>query len=255
MDCQDFSGDWIEELRGDLSPERSAALREHLGRCASCRHEAAELAEMWGLLDGMEAQAGPAVRERFFEMLASHEPAAATPWARRAVFHAGLAAAMLLLGLWLGTSFGKSGNTEVRELRAEVRSMTEAVTISLLEHQSASERLRAVELAQRTRLDDPVTAALLEAVNHDPSVNVRLAALDVLAGILPRADVQRGLVDSLPRQRSPLMQVALAGVLTERPDPAALHAIEGVLEAEGLDAEVREYLQRLLSDSPERPRT
>jgi hypothetical protein len=62
--------------------------------------------------------------------------------------------------------------------------------------QSASERLRGVSWANQVESSDgQVLAALLDSVNHDPNVNVRLAAADALrtfAMTSPRAPKSQG---------------------------------------------------------------
>ncbi len=59
--------------------------------------------------------------------------------------------------------------------------MRQLVALSLMQQQNASDRLRGVNYTYRVEPDDPqVLSALLTTVNHDPSVNVRLAAVDAL---------------------------------------------------------------------------
>ncbi|MEI9973390.1 MAG: hypothetical protein WDO73_15910 [Ignavibacteriota bacterium] len=55
--------------------------------------------------------------------------------------------------------------------------------------------------------DSRIEQALLSALNHDANVNVRLRAVDALENMAGRTDIQRALVDSLPLQDSPLVQV------------------------------------------------
>ena len=62
--------------------------------------------------------------------------------------------------------------------------MRQLVALSLMQQQSASERLRGVSWAyQRGTIRREVLAALVSAVNHDTNVNVRLAAVDALAPV------------------------------------------------------------------------
>jgi hypothetical protein len=70
----------------------------------------------------------------------------------------------------------------------------------------------------------------LYAVNHDANVNVRLRAVDALENLAGNADIQRALVDALPLQDSPLVEVALIDVLTEVNDKAALPALRQLAE-------------------------
>ena len=94
--------------------------------------------------------------------------------------------------------------------------MRQMVTLSLLQQQSASERLKGVSFT--ARIDQPggeVTLALLDALMHDPNVNVRLATIDALRRFAARDNVRRGMIDALTRQTSPLVQIALIDFVVE----------------------------------------
>ena len=168
-------------------------------------------------------------------------------WPRRPAWQAAVALAMLVFGLWLAPRLGLGDHSAIRELRSEMQSMTRAVTLALLEHQSPSERLRAVGLSHSSTVDTELTQALLDVIDGDPSVNVRLAALDVLAGLVRRPDVRSGLLESFPHQDSPAMQAAMADVMLQMNGPRSRAAIERLLENEELSELLREYLQRTLS--------
>src|SRR4029079_11668143 len=114
----------------------------------------------------------------------------------------------------LGT--GRRGErSEVAELRQEVRSLNHMVALSLLERDSASERLRGVSWTESSasadRGGDPaLLEALLDAVRNDPSVNVRLAAIHAIASRPGRAPVRRQLLAAFAAESSPLVQAAIA---------------------------------------------
>ena len=117
-------------------------------------------------------------------------------------------------------------------MREELRDMRQIVTLSLLQQQSASERLKGVSYtSQIEQPGDAVTVALLDALMHDPNDNVRLCTVDALRRFADHAPVRRGAIDALSRQTSPLVQMAL---------------IEFVLEVGGRDA--AEALRRLSTD-------
>jgi len=103
----------------------------------------------------------------------------------------------------------ESTRGEIDQLRAEMDTMSRAVTISLLQHQSASERLRAVSWSRVAGSDNQVLTALLDSARHDPNVNVRLAAVDALAAHADSGPVRTGLIDTLAMESSPLVQLAV----------------------------------------------
>jgi hypothetical protein len=171
-------------------------------------------------------------------------------WTLRPALAGGLLAATLLVGVLLGTWIGsRQGSRDgVEELRAEMRSMTRAVTLSLLQHQSASERLHAVGLCEGAPADEELIEALLRVVNDDPSANVRLAALDVLASLPARPDVLAGLIESFPRQASPPVMAAMAATLLELDGSDAADVVRAAAGDDRLPDSVRQYLLKILAE-------
>jgi hypothetical protein len=158
-------------------------------------------------------------------------------WPQQPALQMGIAAALALVGVLIGQQLPSPVDSEVAALRAEVRT----VGLALLDHQSASERLLGVEWSRRTAQSPEVVNALLERVQYDSNLSVRLAAVDALRGELDRPDVRDGLVSALERQDSPLLQVALTDALLAGDQPA-VDAVRGVLGRAELDPAVREYL-------------
>lgn len=172
-------------------------------------------------------------------MFDTRRRAPAGPRARWWTAAAGLVGAGLAGGLlagWLGA------RADVQELRSQIGDLRSDVVVSLLEHQAASERLRAVAWSERGRLEGEVLDALLLAVRRDPSVNVRLAAVDALSGHLDRASRER-LAATLPEQASPLVQLRLVEALFAE-GPSGLD-VEPLLEPGVLDETVRRRLAEL----------
>ena len=168
----------------------------------------------------------------------------------------GLSAAALLAAFILGAGAGgylrcpPPETSELSALRQEVESLGRLVTISLLQQDSASDRLRGVSFARGIGDDDAgVMAALLDAVDHDPNVNVRLAALDALRPTAGDPAVRGRLIASLERQRSPLVQLAVAELLLESDGPAAERALRRLLQTGEVHETVRDYLAERLSRS------
>lgn len=219
------------------------------------------LRRIWEALDRLpEEQPGPALRQCFYRML--DEEAERAPRKRpvrkswREVLSTllpqpvrlGVAWALpaLVVGILLGGRVpGSEKRGEISELRQEVRSLSRVVTLSLLQQESASERLKGVSYGRSTGpTDERVLSALLAAVTEDPNENVRLAAIDALAGVVERPRVQRTLAESLPRQPSPMVQIALVDLLAEAPGARPL--LSRVAENPEVDPTVRDYLRRRL---------
>lgn len=264
MKCEQAREEMVTLLDGHPDETASPALNEHLETCAGCCREMAEIKETWSLLGRMgESRSSERMRSRFYEMLESHRDQAGSRgrragfnawleswWPRRPALQAGIALAALVAGLWIGPRVGPGpgDSAELQELRDDMRSMTRAVSLSMLEHPSSSERLRAVSLSQRAGPNTDLVQAMIEVINTDPSVNVRLAALDLLSRMLQRTDVRSGLLEAFPLQVEPTMQVAIAEVLMAMNGPRSRETIESAIEDGRIPDPIRDYLKEILSE-------
>ena len=199
------------------------------------RREAEGLDAIWRMLDGIDAPTPDSdrMRARLDAVLDAVEHAApATPprWFSRGGadgvrFYAmqGLAAAaVLLVGVAIGrvvvpdTTRPADSSSEISAMRSEMRELREMVSLSLMQQQSASDRLKGVTwTGQLDRPSGEVISALLDALMHDPNVNVRLATIDALERFASREDVRRVAIDAVDRQMSPLVQIALIDFLVK----------------------------------------
>lgn len=188
---------------------------------------------------------------------ARSERSETTPWWRRWLApgpgpQLAYGALALVLGVGLGALvFGRvgpgGGGGEVRELRGEVRALHELVALSLLEDPSASERLQGVSFGARMeRPDRDVVSALVSAATSDPSVNVRLAAIEALAPRAAEPPVFDRLVAALPEQDSPLVQVALVDLLLESDGETARRAALRLAGDDSTHPDVRRHVRQRL---------
>jgi len=252
MKCDQVKEHIADYLAGSLSRAEGEELDAHLAGCASCQQETAALTETWEML-GLLEQENPSaqMRPRFYEALEAYRQGAAagTPApARRGWFQwgwqgwawsAALLAAGLLAGLFVGER--QSSQRDMARLQDEVRHMRELVTLSLLEQQSASERLRGVDYAYHVdQSDTQVLAALLHAVNHDPSVNVRLAAVDALRKFAANPSVAGTMGSSLEKQDSPMVQLALIDFIVDTQDKSAAASLSALEHSPAANKNVKE---------------
>jgi hypothetical protein len=243
-----FAEDWCGILR---TPEREV-LKRHLKDCAACRQEADGLESLWTKLDSLPAEEPPPqMRDKFYAALGAYsEGFSAASSRERQQGHfswlpVGIAAATLLIGLGLGyaVSSQKGGrqSTEIAQLRGEVNGMRELVALSLLRQQSASERLRGVSWANQVESSDgQVLAALLDSVNHDPNVNVRLAAADALRTFAMTSNARTEIARAIVSQSAPLVQIALIDLVVDLKDSAAVTELRHVAGNNSLNSSVRE---------------
>jgi hypothetical protein len=159
------------------------------------------------------------------------------PWHRAAL--AGALAVLILTAFVAGRFSPRAAAgpqdalqaANLAEVRGELREMRQLLTLSLMQQQSATERLRGV--SGSTQIDQPgneIVGALLETLLHDPNVNVRLACVDALRRFSGQDTVRRGTIQALNQSSFPLVQIALIDYLVETKDKSAVDALRRLSE-------------------------
>ena len=267
MICERCREQIPECLAGKLDKTARENVIEHMETCSACRAELAELGVVWR---GLEALAAPSVepqpemRNRFLELLHAYEAgfeagkavpvvpvpvrkpataAATLPFWSRPAWQFAMAAALLMLGIFGGKfAFQPRGeNPEMAQLKGQVEGLRQMVALSMLQEQSAGNRMRGVTYSvQMAQPDNQVEQALLYAVNHDANINVRLSAVDALEKYAGDPQIRRALVDAVPLQDSPLVQVALIDLLVQLNDKDSAPALLKLAKDQQADEMVRQ---------------
>lgn len=203
----------------------------------------------------MEAPSpSPALDEQFRRMLsAEKEKITLSSWWR---FFSRLdltpklafASVMLLIGVAAGYLLRPptplSGDRQIEMLSRQVSDLREMMMLSLLEKGSATERLKAVNLTQEMpEASRKVTNALIQTLNQDENVNVRLAALEALKPYATDSGVREALIRSISRQESPLVQVSLAELMVALQERSAVKEFEKIVESDRTPVEVKKKIR------------
>ena len=264
MNCDGFQELFADEWAGTLGPGDGVRLESHLAGCASCREERENLNRLWTRLAAIPSEEpSPALRPRFYAMLEGYrqglDRAGVSPprrarlsdllaglFARPPAFQSALAALLLIAGFAGGYAVksSRNGHEELASLREEVHEMRQMVTISLLKQQSASERLKGVSWSSQVSRPDPeFLSTLLHTLNYDPSVDVRLAAVDALSRFSGNPEVRKELVESLPKQDSPLVQISLIDLLVQLHERQSIDVLRQLINDATQNREVRQRAQ------------
>src|SRR5438128_1660478 len=198
MQCEEVREQFADYVIDGLREPVRLQVEQHLMVCDSCRSEAAELKTLWADLGSVPAaQPGPELRARFDVMLEAYKhgleqaPAAswwqrlnswlAGWWPRQPVLQFGIALALLAIGISAGllsrpVPASPQPNGEISQLRGELSEMRQMVALSLMQQQSASDRLKGVSWSSQVQQPGrEIVAALLDTLMHDSNINVRLA--------------------------------------------------------------------------------
>ena len=244
----------------ELNEGSRAQLQAHLDGCSGCAAEMALLGGMWDKLGDLPVpEPSLAMRARWEQTIDALTASQYVPpaprqrswwqnvWPSNPAWQIAFAGFCLVAGLGAGAylqrgaSLQASERDEVAQLRAEVASTKEMVAVSLLQQQSATERLRGVDYSSRMSSMEPqVVAALIQAVNRDSNVNVRLAAIDALGKVANNSGVRQSMQEALPQQDSPMVQAALIDYLVDAHDHNAVGPIQDLVARPDVNPTVRE---------------
>ena len=256
-------------LMGTFNEYERADIQRHLQSCADCRREYESFSMLWNSLGALPDQKpSQAMRERFFAMLSAYEQGIRHAeskssvwatwneiferiWPKQPVVQFATALLLFLLGGVLGTRIDQNieraaksdSSTELAQLRGEVLAMSRMLAVSLLQQQSASERLRGVSLSYRTEDSDPeIVSALLRALKYDANVGVRLAALDALSRVMNQPNVRQELLKDLPKQ-SPLVQIAMVDLMVEAGEKRSVGVFQEMVKDKNVNDAVKKRIE------------
>ena len=250
-------------ISGELDERSRSLITAHIASCSECRKEHEELSSLWTSLSRIPAEEpGEIVGERFYEMLHSYEkeqrdhmrPIAGPNkrWLdflmpKQPAVQFAFFAVMLIIGIVAGSRMqtAPSNDKELAQLHEEVRDMGRLLTVSLLQQQSASERLRGVSMSYQAEQHDPeVETALLHTLKYDPNVNVRLAALDAISKSVSQNALRQELLQSLPNQPSPLLQIAIIDLMVQNHATESLDIFKRMMQNPEINVSVKKKIQQ-----------
>jgi anti-sigma-K factor RskA len=270
MKCEEIAELLPDYLQGSLKADQDDLVEQHIEQCADCREEVV----IWKKLSLLPVEK-PSIesRERFEAMLQAYQTGRSDKvsaglereklgslwsWLRSPVGAIAWSAALLVIGIFAGVSEGNyfgnrpthtnANQDEIAAMHIELTNMKQMVVLSMLQQQSASERLQGVSFSRREdQLDPQVMSALVHTLRYDGSVDVRLAALDALSRHGAQPQVHKGVVDALQEQQSPLVQVALIDLMLEWRDPDAAQRLRNFVQTPNLNPTVKQRADWALS--------
>lgn len=249
MDCNQISYHLVDYIDSNLPTELQQQVKEHLGTCASCHSEYRQTKEMFKEIDAEEDQLpGIGLRDSFEEALAQEKRMAKKETPKSSIFIKykvvwQVAAAILLLVTGYLAGYNNSNNKEEQlgNVETEILEMKKQIAaLSLLQNESASQRIKAVSYTEEMQQPDiQVIDALINTLNNDKSSNVRLAAVYSLARFKNNKKVKNAFVKTLNNQEDPMIQIVIINLLVEMEDVKAVDELKELLNKKDLNEEVK----------------
>ena len=127
--------------------------------------------------------------------------------------------------------------------------MQQMVSLSLLKQNSTSERLQGVSWSTRVvEPSEPLLSALMNTIDSDPNVNVRIAAAEALYVFGDVPGVTDKLIHSLSQQTSPLVQITVIDLLAGIQEKKSIEALRSLIENQDVNPTVKEHAENRIKD-------
>ena len=266
MEAQEFKELIPDYVLGKLTPEQE----EQFTICLEAHPELQEELNAWkGIKSSLDKEFEPSenMDTKFYDFLNSETDAEneeepktiqltnkrTSIFSRNNILVPLLAASiMLLFGFFIGKGWNNTSDSietkyvdkDILKYKKENEEVRTQLVMSLADESSASKRLQAVSEASKfDNATDKVVLALFKMLNTDTNVNVRLAAVASLSKYVDNPKVREGLVMSITKQESPLVQIALAELMVTLKEQTSINSMETLLQKPDINSAVKQKLE------------
>lgn len=264
MKCEEVQSLLIEYQDDQVDEILAQEIEEHFRTCEACRAGLEEIKTLFGVMSKytME-QPDESLRRNFNEMLQSEieklklaNHINETPIHRIIQFKGSspawrIAAAVLLLvtgvgiGILMRSGNARNRTSEIADLKNEMKDMKEMLMFTMLNGESASQRIKAVNYSTEIAYpNQKVIAALVSTLNNDKNVNVRLAAAYSLEKFWDISQVRDSLISSLARQNEPIIQIVLINMLTNKKETKAIVPMQEIIANKNTMKQVKDIAEK-----------
>ena len=259
MDTSDLNSKLIDYIDGKLDESQSAMLEEKIKGDPKVNREYNKLREVMGVMQrGIVQQPDKGLETGFLSMLEDEiielentlqdlekgiHKKKEKVYSLKLSWPLGLAASvtLVLLGAMIGVFITNSGqNEQISQLKKEIDATKAAVISALQNESSASQRIMGVNASfELDEADDEIITALINAMNDDDNINVRLAAIEALYQFSSEEKVKASFINALATQKEPVIQLALINILVNLKENRAINNMQKIIE----DAETIESVK------------
>jgi hypothetical protein len=250
----------IDFIDKNLNEIKTNEVKQHLSECASCQAELEQSLIIFDELKKTEDKEPPrSIRANFLQTLenekAGLQQTQVVPmhnnvrklWLHNPFSQMAAGFAILITGVLLGfiLNNNKTDNNEIAQMHNEMDQMRQMLFLSKLDNNSASQRMQAVSYTQDLMAPNPeIIDALVETMNSDDNVNVRMAAIHALQKFATDPGIRDELVNSLKSQEDPLLQITLINILVEIQEDKAIDVMKDLLQKDETMDAVKEMAEK-----------
>ncbi len=145
-------------------------------------------------------------------------------------------------------NYGKN-NAILAMVRSDRNMYRQDMVLSMIESQSPSKRLKAVNyIEEYNDPDDEIISALIKTLSRDDNSNVRLSTALGLYKFAYRKDVRKALAEALIFEKDPNVQLELINILVAIKDRSAIEPMKKMLGKKGVHDFVKDQIERGITE-------
>ena len=250
-------------IDGTLSPEREKEFQQYV---KEGHIEMEEVNAMLNMQSMMENATSPVpskkLSDNFYKMLSEEKQKLRTSEGQERFFELlnrllfgtqmgklAFGIGLLIIGVLAGNGFGNNKyENQLTSLNTQMTGMQEMMMVSMLKESSVSDRLKGIQMSNElVSTNKTVTDALFMTLNNDESTNVRMAALNTLSVYANDPAIREGLIGSILKQESPLLQMALAELMVDLQEKKSIESFEKLVGSDNTPEEIKMNLQESIN--------
>lgn len=249
MQCEEVKINIPEFIDERLEESTRLSVESHIKSCESCRETYTEMKSFLKYTDSFSEIEPPKNMKEEFMMMAEMEDFGNNT--RKLIVPSWIKVAAMILvviGTFSAGYFTGSDKNDTKQVLAEMENLKQQVLLAGLRDYSGPQKIEAVyNVANFSETNTDLVNALIYTLNSDKNINVRLAALNVLSGLMAKNEkVKNELINSLVIQENPLIQISLIQVLTESGIKEAKENIELISNKDDIDPNVKDYAENMI---------
>lgn len=244
-----------EFIDGTLSEIRENEVKIHLKNCESCRVALEELEQLEKIFKKDTLKKPSSNLKNEFNKFLEAEKKAETKsrnfgsngkW-QQSLLKIAAGIILVLGGYFLGRLSEKPSVSQVSKTSVDTNDSKENTMLALMKNTSASKRIKGVYfIDQFENPDKEIVKALIERMESDENVNVRLAAIEALDPFIQTETVKNAFINKLETEEEPVAQIAIINSLVKIQEQKALESMQRLLNKEGTAEVVKKQLQHIL---------
>ena len=239
----------IDYLEGCLSEAEAADLETQIKTSKDLQNLVEAYRALLENVDNLpEHQPSERLENNFYQFLKTEQSENSTKaipfWhPYKTAFQIAAGIALFVIGLWFGNQLNDKHTAQISQIEKDLQN-THAIMLQMLQKESASQRIKAVNYSYGFETSDQkIIDALIQTMNFDPNMNVRLHAAEALSRFGAEEKVREAFLISLASQDNPEMQIKVIHILVQLNEQRAVGEMLKLLEQDSLIDAVKQQVQ------------